>query len=400
MSANLRRILVWSLLAAALAAGLIWAFWPRAVPVEVMAVTKGPMRVEISDEGRTRVREIYQVSAPVAGRLLRVEVHAGDPVIGGRSVVADLLPTAPGFLDVRSRAQAEAAVKSAEAARTLAAAEVNSARAERKLAAADLARAKKLVPSSIISRADFERTQTAYDTAAARLATAEAALKAKTFDLQTARALLIDPSDLSRAQRRGASIALHAPVSGRVLRVLHENEAVVAAGTPIVEIGDPKELDILVELISEDAVKVHQGDPARITDWGGPGTLAARVRRVEPSGFTKTSALGVQEQRVNVLLDFTDPPAKWASIKDGFRVTAHIAIWQRPNVLRLPAAAMFRQGGGWAVFAIRNGRAVRTVVKVGRSNDDYAELLGGLKAGERVIVHPSDRVQDGTPVTF
>ena len=400
MTPALRRVLVWSAVGIAVAAGLAWSFWPRAIPVDVMTVSAGPMQVEVSDEGRTRAREVYQVSAPVAGRLLRVEEHAGDQVIGGKTVVADLLPTAPGFLDIRSRAQAEAAVKSAEAARAQAAAEVEKARAQRNFAKADLDRANKLYPSNIISRADFERAQTAHDTATAQLATTEAALKAKEFDLQTARAVLIGPSDLSGAQRQRASIALVAPVSGRILRVLHENESVIAAGTPIMEIGDPKQLEILVQLISEDAVKVHEGDRARITDWGGPGELAARVRRVEPSGFTKVSALGVEEQRVNVLLDFTDPPAKWASIKDGFRVTTHIVIWQKPNVLRLPASAMFRQGHGWAAFSVRNGKAVLTKVEVGKSNDEYAELLGGLKAGDKVIVHPSDRIRDGTSVTF
>jgi HlyD family secretion protein len=244
----------------------------------------------------------------------------------------------------------------------------------------------------------LEKAELVYNVAAAQLASAQAALRARSFDLDAARALLIDPADLSAAKRKRASIPLLAPVSGRILRVLHESEAAVAAGAPIVEIGDPGLLEIVVEMISEDAVKVRPGMPAIITDWGGGEALTARVRQVEPSGFRKVSALGVEEQRVNVLLDFTGPAEKWAPIADGFRVVAHVEIWRRDNVLRLPMAAMFRNGKGWAVFALRDGRAKLTPVRIGRSNDDYAELQGGLAAGERVILHPGDRISDGVKV--
>jgi HlyD family secretion protein len=397
MTPNTRRTLLAAALGLLVAAALVWSFWPRPVPVEIASVTRGAMRVDVSDEGRTRVREIYQLSAPVDGRLLRVEVHAGDMVEGGKTIVAELLPTAPSFLDVRTRAQAESAVKSAEAARTLAAAEVTRAKAELAFVVSDLKRATTLAQSDAISRANLERAQLAYDTAAAQLATAQAALKAKEFDLQSAKALLIDPTGVSNRQQIGIPIV--APVSGRVLRVLHENEAVLAAGAPIVEIGDPQKLEIVVELISEDTVKVRTGDAATITDWGGAGTLNARVRRVEPSGFTKISALGVEEQRVNVLLDFTDAPEKWTSIADGFRVVVHITIWRKPDTLRVPASAMFRHGDGWAVFAVRDGRAILTPIEIGQSNDEMAEVLKGLQDGDSVIAHPSDRVTDGARIT-
>jgi HlyD family secretion protein len=231
------------------------------------------------------------------------------------------------------------------------------------------------------------------------VATAQAALQAKEFDLETAKALLIDPSDTAATRRQRASIPLLAPVSGRILRVLHEDESVVAAGTPIVEIGDPKNLEIVVELISEDAVKVREGAAARITDWGGSDVLNARVRRVEPSGFTQVSALGIEEQRVNVLLEFTDPPERWAPIANGFRVVAHIVIWQEAAVLQVPVPAMFRSGKGWAVFVVRDGRAVLVPIEVGRSNDETGQVLSGLRAGDSVIVHPSDQVVDGVRVT-
>jgi len=356
------------------------------------------MRVDVSDEGRTRVREAFQLSAPVSGRLLRIEKHAGDAVIGGKTVVADLLPTAPSFLDVRTRAQAESAVKAAEAARSLAAAEVTRARAELAFSLSERTRAETLVPSESISRANLERAQLAYNTAAAQLATSLAALRVKESDLVTAKALLIDPTAAAAERDRGA-IPLVAPVSGQILRVLHENEAVVAAGTPILEIGDPKNLEIVVELISEEAVKVHEGAPATITDWGGNVPLNARVRRIEPSGFTKISSLGVEEQRVNILLNLTDPVQKWVALADGFRVIANIQIWQQRDAVQVPVSALFRNGQGWAVFAVRSGRAVLTPVEVGRSNESASQIVRGLKVGDQVVVHPSDRVSDGVRVS-
>lgn len=395
MTATIRRLLPWFLLGLIVAGGLVWSFWPRAVPVEVAKVTRGPLRVEVSDEGRTRVREIYQVSAPVAGRLLRIERHAGD-VVGAKTIVADLLPTAPAFLDVRTRAQAEAAVQSASAMRDLAATFEKRMAAELAFATADFQRARRLAESGAISRTNLERAELAYNVAVAQLATAKAALQAKLFDLQTAKAALIDPT---APQGPRASIPLQAPVSGRILHVLHESESVVGAGVPIMEIGDPQKIEIVVPLISEEAVKVREGAAATITDWGGPGPLHAHVRRIEPSGFTKVSALGVEEQRVNVLLDFDDPPQRRAPIADGFRVIVHIAVLEKPDAVRVPASALFRHGAGWAAFAVRGARAILTPVTVGPGNDSVSEVVQGLGVDDRVIIHPSDRVRDGIRVS-
>ncbi len=393
-----RSLLIWFMLGALVVSGMVWSFWPESVQVDMATVTRGPMQVNVSDEGRTRVREVYQVSAPVSGRLLRIDKHAGDKVVGGETVVGDLLPTAPGFLDVRSRAQAEAAVKSAEAAKDLAAAEVQRAKADLAFAVSDLKRARALVAGGAISKAELEHAELAYATKAAQLASAEAALQVKNFDLQTAKALLMNPDNANASTRQAASIALLAPVSGEVLRVLHESEAVVAAGTPLFEIGDPADLEVVVEMISEDTVSIRKGASATLTDWGAATPLKARVRLVEPSGFTKISALGVEEQRVNVLLDFAEPHSRWASITDGFRVIAHIVIWQSENALQVPISAMFRSGAGWAVFVVRDGRALLTSVRIGHANSETAEVLAGLKNGERVIIHPSDRVQNGVRV--
>lgn len=399
MNPATRRALLIAALGLAVAGGLAWSFRPRRVPVEVATVTRGPMSVEVSDDGRTRIREIYRLSAPVNGKLLRVDVHPGDAVVGGRTRVAELLPTPPGFLDVRTHAQAAAAVEAAQAARTLATAEVKRARAQLDFADADFRRATALAGSKAISRADLERAELARDTAAAALASAEAALKVKQSDLAAAKALLIDPTNGVATQSASRGIPLLAPVSGRVLRVPGESETVLAAGTPILDIGDPHKIEIVAELISEDAVKVRAGDPALITDWGGPAPLAARVRRVEPSAFTKISALGVEEQRVNVLLDPAGQDGGWNSLADGFRVVVHITVWKRADALRIPVSALFRSGDGWAAFVLRDGRAVRTTVSAGHQNDDVAEVLAGLKAGERVVVHPSDAVRNGVRIT-
>lgn len=398
MPPSLRRTLVVAILALVVAGALVWSFWPRPVPVETAEVTRGPMAVEVSDNGRTRVREIYRLSAPVSGRLLRVEVHAGDSVIGGQTRVAELQPIPPNFLDVRTRAQATAAVDAAQAAQTLAAAEVRRQRAQLEFATSDYGRFLALARISVTSRADLERAKLARDTAAAALASAEAALKVKQSDLAAARALLIDPGYPADQATRD-SIPLIAPVSGCVLRVASESEATLPAGALIMEVGDPRKMEVVAELVSQDAVQVHAGDRATITDWGGPTPLAARVRRVEPSGFTKISALGVEEQRVNVLLDPAGTAEAWAALADGFRVVVHIVVWSHPDAIRVPVSALFRQGDGWATFVLRNRRAVRTAISAGHASDEVAEVLAGLRPGDRVIVHPSDRVRDGVRVS-
>lgn len=394
-----RRALASTVVGILVAGGLAWSFWPRPVPVDIAPVTRGPMSVQVSDEGRTRVREIYQVSAPVLGQLLRVDVHAGDEVKGGVSKVAELLPISPSFNDVRTHAQIESAIKSAIAGRSLAAAGVARAEAGLAYATSDLKRAEALIKTHVISRADFERTQLAHATAVAELATAKANLEAKQSDLDAAQALLIDPAALSARPLHRAGIPIIAPMSGRVLRVLHESESVVAAGSPILEVGDLSDIEIVADFVSEDAVKIHAGDNAFITDWGGSRTLDAHVRRVEPSGFTKISALGVEEQRVNVLLDFNERNGETAAIADGFRVIVHVVVWQQSDVLRIPITAMFRRGNAWAVFVVRNGRARLTPIEAGMANDDVAQVLKGLNPGAIVILHPSDRVADGTRVT-
>ncbi len=395
-----RGYLGWGAIGAMLLAGLAYAFWPRPVPVDFGTVTRGPMQVTVGDEGRTRVKDAFVVSAPLAGRLQRIELKAGDAVAAAKTVVASIRPTDPTFLDVRSRRQAETAADAAEDARDLAAAELRRAEAEESFSRQDLERATKLTLGSSISQRDLDRYRLDYETRRAAVAAAKATFNVRSHELETARAALIGPEtkadDAAPAER--CCISVFAPVSGRVLRLLQESETVVTAGTPLLEIGDPHDLEVVVELLSTDAVKVRAGAPVIVSGWGGDGTLAGVVRRVEPFGFTKISALGVEEQRVNVIVDLTGPPERRVALGHGYRVDVAIVIWQADQVVRVPVGALFREGADWAVFAVRNGRARLARLKLGHMNGTDAEVASGLAAGDQVVLHPFDRIADGTAV--
>ena len=390
---SLGRIFGWSTALLIVAAALAWSFWPQPVAIDIAQVTRGPLQVGVEDEGRTRVKDAYVVSAPVAGRLLRIGNRAGEQVTAGE-VVAQLQPSIPGFLDARARAQAGAAVKAAEAARNSAAAAVAQAQADVEHAEPELRRNELLASRGLTAKMLLEDAQRQEKLALAALEAAKAALRVKEFELENARALLADFRD-ANAQ---TAISLKAPVSGSVFRVLQQSEAVVPAGTAIMEIGDPHDLEVVVEYLSTDAAKVVPGAAAIITDWGGDKDLLAAVRLVEPSGFTKISALGVEEQRVRVILDIREPSVAWQRLGDGFRVNAKIVIWQTADTIRVPLGALFRNGAIWQTFVVRNGRAVRTTVSIGRSNDSDAQVLSGLRPGDQVILHPSDQITDGTRV--
>jgi HlyD family secretion protein len=392
-----RRVLIWGVLSALLAAGLAFAFWPQPVPVDLGEVARGPLRVTVDEEGRTRVKDVYVVSAPLAGRMFRIEGKVGDAVRAGETVLATIEPTQPTFLDVRSRTEAESAVKTAEAAKTLADAELARARAELDFARADYQRAKTLAARDTISQRALDRAELELKTRQAALATALAAVRVKTFELETARAALITPDGerTPGAADPPCCVDVRAPVSGRILRVFRESEGVVAAAEPLIEIGDPGALEIEVDLLSTDAVKVEEGAEVIVEDWGGAFTLQGRVRRVEPYGFTKISALGIEEQRVNVIIDFTDPPEKWQRLGHGYRVETRIVVWEGADVLKVPLSALFRDGDAWAVFVAAQGRARLRHVSIGESNSREAQVLDDLAEGERVVLHPSDRVEDG-----
>ncbi|HSG94158.1 MAG TPA: HlyD family efflux transporter periplasmic adaptor subunit, partial [Afifellaceae bacterium] len=380
-----------------IAAGFVYVLLPDPVPVDVGRADRGPMLVSVDEEGETRIKEIYTVSAPVAGRLLRLPVHVGDSVVKGATTVASLLPVSPSFLDQRTRSQLSAAAAAAEAAVGLAEAERARMQAEVRFAQSSLERARKLAKSATISQTALEKAVLDYDTAQAALKQAEANLELRRHELESAQARLIEPDALPEYDQQSCCIVLDAPADGRVLKTIQESEAVIAAGTPIVEIGDPANLEIIVDLLSSDAVRIETGAAARIEAWGGP-PLKAKVRRIDPAGFTKVSALGIEEQRVTTVLDLLDPPEQWRALGHDFGVFVRIEEWSDDAALRVPLSALFRAGGDWAVFRLAEGKAELTIVELGHRNDEYAEVLGGLDEGAPIILYPSDQVSDGAAV--
>ncbi|UCH73923.1 MAG: HlyD family efflux transporter periplasmic adaptor subunit [Rhodospirillales bacterium] len=396
---TLKRMAWYGAAIAIVAGGLIFAFWPQAVPVDVAVIKRGNLTVTIDGDGRTRVREIYVVSAPVPGRVLRIQRHVGDVVVADETILATIQPSDPGFLDRRARAQAEANAKAAAAAFALAEAELARAMAELEFAQSELDRAEPLAARGTVPQRELDRARLAVRTAKAAVATAEATVEIRRFELETARAGLIEPGGPGSASDRGlCCVDVYSPVDGRVLHVVHESETVVAAGAALVEVGDPRDLEIVVDLLSSDAVRIAEGAAVAIEEWGGGDALSGRVRHVEPTGFTKVSALGIEEQRVNVIIDFTDPSERWRNLGHGYRVEVRIVIWRGEDVLVLPLGAMFRDAGRWAVFVADGGRAHLRHIEVGHASHRFAEIIGGLSQGDRVVLHPSDLISDGVRV--
>ncbi len=399
MKASQRRLLLWAILGGAVILGLIAAFRPQSVPVDLLSVSRGNLLVTVDDEGETRVRDAFMLSAPVAGRMLRIESEAGDEVIAGETVVAEIEPVDPTFLDLRSEAQAQAAVRAAESARILAQAEVDQANAELEFARAELDRARELIINNSISRQALDEAERKHKTTKAAYATKLAGLQVRNFELERARAELLSPAEQDRPTRQDCEcVPITAPIDGVILRVINENEGVVIAGQPLIEIGDARDLEIVVDLLSVDAVKVTPGQRVIIEGWGGSEAVAGRVRRVEPFGFTKISALGIEEQRVNVIVDLVSPRETWARLGHGYQVDIRIVLWEGVDVIKLPLTAMFRDGQQWAVFVESNGRAEKRLLKIGRRNGLDAEILDGLAVGDRIVLHPGDRVDNGVRI--
>jgi len=376
-------------------AGLIViVLWPATLPVDVASVSRGPLVVTVDEEGVTRVRDRFIVSAPVSGRVLRIELEPGDRVTRGQ-VVARVRAEAPPLLDARSRAEAEAVVESARAALGRARAEEQRAKATLDQTRRDLTRVRGLAEDSIVTRQELEAHEADVHVAQETANAAAFAVRAATSELQRAEARLAP----SRLEAPGRVVSVTAPVDGVVLKRVRESETVVPAGDPLVEIGDHARLEIVSDLLSADAVRVKAGARAIVEQWGGETPLAARVRRIEPSGFMKVSALGVEEQRVNVVLDFVEPsPAARASLGDGYRVEVRVVIWESQNVVKVPTSALFRHGEQWAVYVMDGGRARRTLVKLGHQTGQYAEVTSGLAEGARVVLHPGDTLVDGARV--
>lgn len=385
-----RRIL---LSAAGIAVLVAVALWPTRVPVEVATVSRGPLVVTIDEEGTTRVRDRFVISAPVTGRVLRIELEPGDPVKRG-DIVARVRAESPPLLDARTRAEAQAAMESAEAALGRAGAEQQRANSALAQAAKELARVRELAKSGLTTAQEADAREAAAREAEEAASAASFAVQAASSDVQRAVARLAPSApDVS-----GRVTMVTAPADGVVLKRVRESESVLPAGDPLLEIGDPHQLEIVSDLLSTDAVRVKPGARAMIEQWGGERALEAKVRRIEPAGFTKISALGVEEQRVNVILDFADPRGAWMALGDAYRVEVRIVTWEAASVLKVPTGALFRIDQEWAVYVVEDGRARRSTVKLGHQTGQEAEVTEGLSEGTRVVLHPGEGLSDGARV--
>ncbi len=395
-----RRTLVIGTIFLLVAALIGLSLQPQPVGVDVASVVRGDLLVTIDDEGQTRLKDVYVVSAPVAGRVRRIDIESGDTAVAGDTVLALFEPSDPAMLDVRSRTEAEAFIKAAEAAVGLAEAEQTRAQAQLEFADAELKRAVPLAERGTISQATLDQRQLSRRTAQAQLAQATASLRKTRADLESARATLITARQVDSGADADNKdlIPVRAPINGRVLRVLQESEGVLAAGTPLMELGDPAKLEIVVDLLSTDAVKIKPGDRVIIDDWGGAQPLDGRVRLVEPFGFTKISALGIEEQRVNVVIDFVSPQTEWQSLGHGYRVETRVVVQDRKDVLKLPISALFRSGESWAVFVNEDSTARLRKISLGQRNTLEAEVTEGLSENDLIILHPSDAVVEGVGV--
>lgn len=375
-----------------------WALRPRPVAVETAEVTRGPFEQTVSDDGKTRVRERYTVSAPLAGTVERVELKAGDIVEQGQ-VVARLTPSVPAFLDARTVRELEARLRAAEALRLRAVAEMQKADAQLSQARIDRDRAAKLAEQGFVSATAREQADLAARTAEKALQAAQFAERAASHEAAQARAALARyRSNGTGRAVPGSRWEVRSPVRGSVLKVVQESEGAVALGAPLVEIADPRSLEVVVDVLTQESVRIRAGMAARIDLGGGVPPLAGRVRHIEPGAFTKISALGVEEQRVNVVLDFTEPLDRVQTIGDGFRVDAYVVVFRAEDALKAPVGALFRDGDGWAVFVVEAGRAVKRAVTSARRNGAEALVESGLKQGERVVVYPPDTLKSGARI--
>lgn len=383
MNRSIRWLLVTTALVAASGVGIA-LFRPAPIPVDLARVVRGPLQVTVDEEGETRARDRYVVAAPVAGRVARIGVREGDRVSTG-AVVARISPTP---LDARAREQAQSRVESAGDAQRAADAAVAQARAAFAQAHRSAERTRELAARRLVSPEQVERAELDETTRRQELEAADFRAQSAAHDVEVARAVLLAGS--------GEALALRAPVSGRVLRVFEPSERVVPAGVPLLELGDAAALEIVVDLLSSDAVRVAPGAVMLLDGWGGDATLRGRVRVVEPSGFTKVSALGVEEQRVNVIGDFVDAPGR---LGDRYRLDVRIVVWEGADVLTVPASALFRTGEGWSLFVVDGGRAQERAVETGHRTPFAVEILRGVRPGDVVVRAPSDRVASGVRVT-
>jgi HlyD family secretion protein len=394
MKTHPRTFLWWFVTIVLLVTLLILGLRPQPVPVDVARVVRGRFEYAIAEDGKTRVRERYTLSSPLEGTVERIRLKAGDPVERDM-VLAIIHPKQPTLLDTRTVQELSARLRAAEATRQQVLATVERARAAVKQANTDYTRTKTLAEAGLAPPAHRERDELRLKLASKDLAAAEFAADVATHQVEMAQAALTRVQKPAKAPSPEQRWEIRSPVLGRVLRVLQESEATVRPGTPLLELADPTELEVIVDILTTDAVQVQPGAVVWLERWGGEVPTQGRVRLVEPSGFTKISALGVEEQRVNVVIDIIDPPEQWNHVGDGYRVDARIVVFQQDDAVKVPTGALFREGEHWAVFALTDGYARKRRIQTSRRNGSEALVEVGLEPGEEVIIYPSDAVQDG-----
>jgi len=371
-------------------------FVPRPILVDIVTVKRAPLRVTIEEEGKTRVIDHYLLSAPVDGYLRRIDLHVGDPVSRGQQI-GNLEPLRPAVLDTRARAEAEARIAAATAALNAAEQEIRAADADAGYAAEELGRIRQLQASGAISLDRLQQAEADARRTLARLESARFAAQIAQYEKIASEASL-KYSVAGTADEQAETVTLRAPVDGSVLKIHHQSEGVVYKGEPLVDLGDPHTLEIVVEVLSRDAVRITEGMRVLLTRWGGDGTLQGSVRTIEPTGFTKISALGVEEQRVLVIVDIDSAPELWERLGDGYRVETAFILWEEPEVLQIPTSAMFRDSDGWAVYVVSQNRAELRKVEPGQRGGIYTQVLSGLEEGEQIINHPGDNLEVGSRV--
>lgn len=393
---KIMRRAVTGVLILAIAAAIAWGLRPQPVLVDTAVVTHAPLLVTISDDGQTRIRDRYIVSAPLSGRLLRIELESGDPVKANETLLTTIEPTDPELLDPRAVAQAEARVRAAEIRLKQAAPRSEAVYERMQLAGSELSRVMKLAEENAVTPQEVEARQYEFREVSLEHRAASFEMEIAEYELELARAALTRTGDETSAGDWRFPIL--SPINGSVLRVFQESSTVINAGDRIIELGDPTDLEVVVDVLSTEAVRIPAGARVLLTQWGGDEVIIGHVRRVEPSAFTKISALGIEEQRVNVVIDFADSQAAPRPLGDGYRVEAAIVEWESDNVLCVPAGALFRDGQEWAVYRVQDGHAVLQHITIGRRNDQSAQVLDGLSDKDEVVLYPGDQVLNGTRI--
>ena len=393
---QLRKHIGISLTAILVIVAIIYGFLPKPVPVDVVQVSRKPLQVTVEEEGRTRVIDRFAISTPVAGYAQRIELDVGDAITQGQTLVSmDPLPST--VLDPRSRAQAQAQVNRAEDALQAAKENAKAAKASYDFAKVEYERIKELCKTQCASQTDEDKAEADARRASANLRSANFAVEVARHELEAAKTTLQFAASKSGGQSPD-KVVITSPINGSVLKINRESEGVIDVGQTLIEVGNPRTLEVVVEVLSADAVRISPGTKVIFERWGGEGTLEGMVRLVEPVGFTKISALGVEEQRVFVIADITSPPEQWQRLGDGYRVEAKFILWEKDDVLQIPASSLFRYNDGWAVFAFQDDTAIRKTVEIGQRNGLSAQVLSGLNENEYVITHPDDSIEDGVEV--